>query len=530
MAFDGLLMSAVVDEFKTELMGAKIEKVMQPEPDMLIMQVRTAETRKRLLIDVSSSGSRVQFTNLSFENPLEAPSFCMLLRKQIQGGIILNVNQVGRERIVEFEIEALNEIGSPVVKRLIAEIMGRHSNIVLVEGLTEKIIDSSKHISYSVNRYRQILPGFTYERPPVINMTNDLGLGPSAKEAVDLGADINERIPRVYVDDKNKPKDVHVIELKEYQGSFEEIKFDTITEALDFYFSNRRESNRVMQKGDNLNRTITGIIDKLLLKKQRLLEDIKRADEADIYRIKGEILNANLHLVKPGDKKIKLTSFYDGTEIEISLDEKLSAARNAQAYFKKYNKAKGSKKEKIPQLEATEKDITYLESLSALVNCAKNYEELEAIRSELAEGGYIRTNKKSQRNKSTKPKPRKFTLKSGLEVVVGRNNIENDYITFKMGEKTDWWFHTKDIHGSHLVMLCHGIDPSPEDMYEAAGIAAFFSKGKDSENVPVDYCPLRHVKKPNGSKPGMVIFTNNGTVWVNPIDPNVNTNIDKSLD
>ncbi|MCQ2553686.1 MAG: NFACT family protein, partial [Clostridia bacterium] len=269
-------------------------------------------------------------------------------------------------------------------------------------------------------------------------------------------------------------------------------------------------------------KTISTLVDKLLLKKQRLLEDLKKAEEADIYRIKGEILNANLHLVKPGAKSVKLISFYDGQEIEIALDEKINAARNAQAYFKKYNKAKGSRKEKLPQLEATERDIAYLESLLAMVPLCKNYEELDAIRSELAEGGYVRTNKKAQRTKPAKPKPRKYLLKSGLEVVVGRNNIENDYITFKMGEKTDWWFHTKDIHGSHLVMLCHGIDPSPEDMYEAAGIAAFYSKGKDSENVPVDYCPLRHVKKPSGAKPGMVIFTNNGTVWVNPINPEQN--------
>jgi len=519
MAFDGLLMSAVVDELSTQLTGAKIEKVMQPEPDMIIMQVRTATDRKRLLLDVSSSGSRVQFTNLSFENPLEAPSFCMLLRKQIQGGIILSVSQVERERIVEFEIEALNEIGSPVIKRLIAEIMGRHSNIVLVDGLTEKIIDSSKHISYSVNRYRQILPGFTYERPPIINMTNNLGLGPSAKESVDLGCDIDERIPRVYLDETNKPKDVHVINLAQYKDVYKEIKFNSLTECLDFYFNNRRESNRVIQKGENLARTITTLVDKLLLKKQRLLEDLKRAEEADIYRIKGEILNANLHLVKPGDKKVKLISFYDGSEIEIALDEKLNPARNAQAYFKKYNKAKGSRKEKLPQLDACEKDITYLESLLALIPLANSYEELDAIRGELADGGYIRTNKKAQRNKPLKPKPRRFILSSGLEVVVGRNNIENDFITFKSGEKTDWWFHTKDIHGSHLVMICHGVDPSPKDMYEAAGIAAFFSKAKDSENVPVDYCPLRHVKKPNGAKPGMVTFTNNGTVWINPLNP-----------
>jgi len=521
MSYDGLLTSVVVKELRKELVGAKIEKVMQPEPDLLILQIKTANDRKRLLIDVSSSGSRVCFTKLEFENPKNAPSFCMLLRKHLSLGVITDVCQVDRERIVEITIESLNEIGMLVKKRLIAEVMGRHSNIILVDGLTERIIDCVKHISLNVNRYRQILPGVTYERPPVMNLENSLGLSPAAKEAIDLGSDINEERARVYIDNNGKPKDFHVIDLKQYQGIYKEVLFDNIYDAMDYYYSNRLDSNRVMQKADNLKRTVKNIIDKQLLKKQRLLEDIQKADEADIFRIKGELINANLHLIKPGDKKVKLISFYDGEEVDISLDEKLNAARNAQAYFKKYNKAKNAKKEKLPLLAELEKDIEYLESVEDMIPLAKNYEELDAIKEEIAGQGFIRIRGNNKKQKPAKPKPRRYVLKSGLEVLVGRNNIENDYITFKIAEKTDWWFHTKDIHGTHLLMVCHGVDPSPEDMYEAAGIAAFFSKGKNSENVPVDYCMAKYVKKPNGAKPGMVTFTNNGTVWINPLNPDI---------
>jgi len=519
MAFDGLLCSAVAKELTEVLPGTKIEKISQPEPDMIIITIRTAADRKKLLLDISSSGSRVHFTEHNYENPQEAPAFCMLLRKHIQGGRIISAYQPGSERIIEIEIETVNEMGYSVNKKLIAETMGKHSNIILVDAENNKIIDAIKRISIDVNRVRQILPGLTYVKPPVANLENSLGLGPSARESEKLGADLSEINPRVYVDEKNFPKDVHVIALKQYEGIYTEIKFDTMGKALDYFYTNRRDSNRVMQKGENLTHTVKGLIDKQLLKKQRLLEEIKKSEESDIYRIKGELLNANLHLVKPGDKKVRVKSYYDGSEVEISLDEKLSAAKNAQAYFKKYNKLKSSKKEKLPQLKACEDDINYLESVSAMIASCKSYEELDLIRGELAEQGFVRIRTARERKKKIKPQPRRFILPSGLEVVVGRNNTENDYITFKLGEKTDWWFHTKDIHGSHVLLVCHGVDPSPEDMYGAAAIAAWYSKGRDSENVPVDYAPIRHVKKPNGAKPGMVIFTNNGTVWINPKNP-----------
>ncbi|MBR5756784.1 MAG: NFACT family protein, partial [Firmicutes bacterium] len=387
--------------------------------------------------------------------------------------------------------------------------------------------------SIDVNRVRQILPGALYQYPPTANLTNTSGFGPSTSAAIEAGSDIsnvfdeNSKCFRiqpplkcyVYTSEDGNPKDFHIFRMKQYEGAYKETEFGSACEAMDWFYSHKANTNRTAQKSAELSRHIGNLIDKYLLKKQRLLEEIKKADDADIYRLKGELLNANLHLAKPGDKSVRVISYYDGTELSIELDEKISAAKNAQNYYKKYAKLKSSKKEKENQLAECEKDIDYLSSVQALAQAARSAEEIDSLREELHEQGYIRAVSGAKRRKKEKPSPRRYVLPSGLEVLVGRNNTENDYITFKLGQKTDWWFHTKDIHGSHVLLVCNGTDPSPEDMYGAASIAAWYSKGRDSQNVPVDYAPVRFVKKPNGAKPGMVIFTNNGTVWVDPKDP-----------
>ena len=565
MAYDGLLCGIIVKELQRELISAKIEKIQQPESDEIVMQINTNVGRKKLLFCLGPSGSRVHYTKLSYENPKEAPNFCMLLRKHIQGGRISKVYQVETERIICFEIETVNEMGYAVNRKLIAETMGKHSNLVLVDAESGRIIDSIKRISIDVNRVRQILPGLPYVAPPsqgkldfwtadaaaieerIVKGTADAsqqpgkalmnavqGLGPALAEELACGSSsarsLAEKVmelrgglpmslkPTVYCQ-AGVPKDVHAVPMPVLAQGCELIRFDEIGDALDWFFSHRLETNRVMQKSAGLVSNIGSLIDKQLLKKQRLLEEIKAADEADVYRIKGELIHANMHLIKPGAREVIVTSFYDGSSVKIDLDERLSAAKNAQAYFKKYTKGKGSKKEKLIQLEECEKNLIYLESARALAGSAASYEELELIRMELHEQGFLRIRNAKDRNRRFKPKPRRFITKSGFEYVVGRNNTENDFITFKLGSKTDLWFHTKDIPGSHVVLFLNGGDYDADTVYEVASVAAYYSKARDSENVPVDYVPLRHVKKPSGAKPGMVIFTNNRTVYVDPRDP-----------
>jgi len=533
--FDGLLAGIIALQLNNDLCGAKIEKIQQPESDEIIMQVNSNSGRKKLLLSINPQGARVHYTEAPYENPAEAPVFCMLLRKHIQGGRITSVSQIDTERIIFIDVESVNEMGYSVNKRLIAETMGKHSNLILVDIQSGKIIDSIKRISIDVNRYRQILPGQIYVLPPKQDKVSFWkGGSQGIVGAVSREYDSEEKLlmlkddilegklnPCVYCDDKGMPKDVHAVRLPQLEADLNSICFDTVGSALDYFYSKRMDTNRVMQKGADLVRNVNNLLDKQLLKKQRLLEELKASEESDIYRIKGELLNANIHLIKPGSKKIKLVSFYDGNEIEISLDERLSAAKNAQNYFKKYSKLKSGAKEKRVQLADCEKIIDYLNSVQGLIAGASTHEELELIRGELASEGFVRIRKAKDRKtvKASKPKPRRFKTERGYELVVGRSNIENDYITFKIGGKTDLWFHTKDIPGSHVVLFTNGDEPDAETIYEAASIAAYYSKGKDSENVPVDYVPLRYVKKPSGAKPGMVVFTNNRTVWINPKEP-----------
>ena len=543
MSFDGVFAGIIARQLNRDLSGAKIEKVQQPEPDEIIMQVNSSAGRKKLLLCINPQGARVHYTSLPYENPSEAPNFCMLLRKHIQGGRITAVSQPETERILCFDIETVNELGYSVNKRLIAETMGKHSNIILVDTDSEKIIDSIKRISIDVNRYRQILPGFKYVLPPsqgkqdfwTVDESSDIavqdiqGLSGALRAEISSAKDaaaIKDRLlsgelfPAVYLKSDGSPADVHVAELKTLEDACTVMRFDTAGEALDYFYSHKQESNRVLQRSSELNRTLNNLIDKQLLKKQRLLDELKQADRADEFRIKGELITANIGQIKPGAKSAKVISYYDGSEVEIALDEKLSAAKNAQAYFKRYSKLKNSVREKLSQLKDCEEETAYLESVQGLIPGCSTHEELDLIRAELIAEGHLHGKKASERSKkNNKPKPRRFRTSTGYELCVGRSSAENDYITFRLGSKTDLWFHTKDIPGSHLVLFTGGEEMDAETIYEAASIAAWFSKGKDSENVPVDYVPLRYVKKPAGAKPGMVIFTNNRTVWINPKEP-----------
>lgn len=509
MAYDAILAGVMADELKELLSGAKIEKVQQPESDEVVLQLRSRAGRKKLLISLSPNGSRLHFTELSHENPQEAPNFCMLLRKHIQGGIIRSVDSVPGERIIRFDIESVNEMGYSVNKRLIAEIMGKYSNLILTELESGRIIDAVKRLSIDVNRYRQILPGGIYAAPP-LNKSDYVN---RMRENI-----VSEELRPVVYFENGRLKDVYPYELKSC-ASLEKRFFDDIHGALDFFYHNRKESNRQQQKIDNLTKSINALIDKQLLKKQRLLDDLQRARDAEIYRIKAELLTANLYRCKPGDKSVRLISYYDGSEIEVELDERLNAAKNAQSYYKKYAKLKSSAKEKLCRLEACETDIAYLNSVLEMSSLSSGGEELELLRQELAEEGFIRLKNSPGKNTRLKPKPRRFRLSTGYEIMVGRSNSENDYISFKLGNKSDYWFHAKDIHGSHLVLLTRGAEPDAQSIYEAAAIAAFYSKAKDSDKVPVDYLPLKYLRKAKAAKPGMVNFTRNKTVWVHPKAP-----------
>jgi predicted ribosome quality control (RQC) complex YloA/Tae2 family protein len=553
MAFDGIVTMAIAKELQEKITFGKIEKIYQPESDELVFNIYTKGGNVKLYVSVNSATSRVHLITSSPANPPAPLAFCMLLRKHLQGARITDVSQKDSERIIEISLETLDDLGFRVSKKLIFEIMGKHSNVILLDISKGKIIDSIKRVSIDVNRVRQLLPGIVYQYPPaqdkipfkelteadMANIPLDAksiqrsiaGISPALAEEIAQHQNPYEFIthltsniehgniqPVVYCDEHNVPREFHVTPLREYEHTCSSINFPSLSEAMEYYYDNKQTSNRANQKSSDLIRTISAQLDKLKLKAQRLSEDLLKAENSDDLRLFGELLTANMHSIKAGADKVTLTNYYDNSQITIPLDPRYSPAKNAQNYFKKYGKSKTAIKEKQVQIQANEEEIKYLDSVLSYLENAENVAEIDAIRKELEDTGYIRKRKipGGFKEKSYKADPIKYTLSSGATVLVGKNNKENDVLTFKTASSKDIWFHTKDIPGSHVILQTGGLEPNDEDIFEVASIAAYYSKGRNSENVPVDYVQVKYVKKPAGAKPGMVIFTNNKTVWVNP--------------
>lgn len=551
MAFDGLVTRAVANELSDKLTFGKIDKIYQPDKNELVIFVHTKNGKYKLFVSADTNHAGIYISDEEYQNPLNPPALCMLLRKHLIGGRITEISQKSWERIIEIVFETRDELGFSANKKLIVEIMGKHSNIVLVDMKTSKIIDAVKRISIDINRARQILPGIIYQYPPsqnkipleravkasFHNMTDSRdilntieGIAPVTSRELFASENPAQTIStwltalkerkndcRVYFKDGNMPFDFHVLPLKEYAG-LSSIVLDSVSAAVQYYYSHRETSNRIKQKSSDLSKHTSHMLKKLYLKKQRLSEDILAAQNSEKYRLYGELLTANIHLVKPGAESVKLLNYYTGENINIPLDKRYHPSKNAQNYFKKYSKAKTAVIEKKRQLTTTDTDIKYLESVMTFIDSSDSLSSIESIRSELIETGFLKRKKLSQKDNRKKSDINPYTYKTsdGLTVMAGRNNKENDALTMKKASKNDIWFHTKDIPGSHTLLFTEGKEVSDNDIFEAAAIAAYHSKAHASENVPVDYTKVRFVKKPNGAKPGMVIFTDNKTVYVTP--------------
>lgn len=552
MAFDGIVTRAVARELSEALCGGKIDKIYQPEKDELVFLLHTSKGRFKLYMSSNNDHPGVYITKGNFVNPAQPPSFCMLMRKYLTASYVKEIHQKDSERIIEIVFDTLDDLGFQRPLMLIIEIMGKHSNVILVDPASMHIIDSIKRLSFDINRVRQVLPGKKYQYPPkqdklpfdkvdkdfLEKRTGDdkqlldsiMGISPLVarmmapapwKILTKMQQDLENGnlSPAVYLKPDKTPADFHIFPVKEYQGMYESLAFTTVSETIEYFYSHRLISNRIHQQSSNLRRQVQHLLKKARLKKQKLGDDLIKADAADTYRVYGELITANLHQIKTGDTKAVVENYYDGSLVTIPLDPRFTPAKNAQQYFKKYNKSKTAIKEKALQMKETSKEIAYLESTANFIKQADSTDALQAIVQELTQGGYLRQRKQSGHRRKIKLEPMKYHTSSGLEIWAGHNNTENDQLTFKTAGRHDWWFHTKDIPGSHVILFANGQEPKEADIMEAAAVAAYHSKGRQSENVPVDYVQVRYVKKPNGAKPGMCIFTNNKTVYVNPVLP-----------
>lgn len=556
MAFDGLITRAIAKELSSKLTLGKIEKIYQPDKYDLVFHIHTKGGKRKLFASANSSYPRLHLTEDSFDNPTAPGNFCMLLRKYLQGGRIEKIEQHHWERIIEISFQSLNELGFTVSKKLIFEIMGKHSNIILVDANSYKILDCIKRVGIDVNRARQLLPGLTYVYPPVQEKIPfdslealeyiSSSMPQSSKDILNKIGGISPRVAEeiwaqpqgdmllescvhsisaenftgmVFLSEGGDVKDFHIMNLSTVYTNMDKIDFPTLSKAIEYFFSKKAISNRLSQKKNALEKKLQSHLDKLYLKNQRLEEDLLKAENSEHLRLFGELITANLHSINSGAKAAVLENYYDGSKIEIPLDVRLSPSKNAQIYYKKYSKAMISIKEKTVLLESLKEEIDYLESVSTNLGHNGDLNHINTIEDELRETGYIKSSKDKKTKKKAKNlegEPLVFKTTSGLTVKAGKNNKENDFLTLKIANKEDLWFHTKDIPGSHVVLFTEGKEPSCEDIKEAAAISAYYSKASASENVPVDYVKIKYVKKPAGSKPGMVIFKNNKTIWINP--------------
>ena len=577
MALDGFSISNIIYELKNTIMGGRVDKIYQPEKDEIIIQIRNKGNAYKLLLTANASSPRLNFTTIQKENPINAPLFCMVLRKHLSSGKIVGITQPNFERIVNIQVESINELGDYSIKTLVFEIMGKHSNIILIDD-KNNILESIKHISFDKSSVREVLPGRTYTLPPSQDKKSPLdtnfeefyniiknciptktqqiiyksynGISPilaseicnngnidpsknteelSDNEIKSLYNSFNNIVtlnnkenfkPQIIYNENETVLDFTVFDFNIF-NHLDKKYFSSISELLEFFYKSKDLTYRLNQKSQDLKRLISQNIERCAKKKeiqQKTLKDIENRETLKLY---GELIRANIYAIKKGMTKVILNNFYSENfeEIEIRLDPNLTPAENAQKYFKKYNKEKRTFIALQDQIKQNDEELLYLESVLSSVNACTDEYDIKEIRTELAEQGFLKRQKNNKNNKqknNKKAKPLHYISTDGFHIYVGKNNTQNDELTLRFAKPLDMWFHTKDIAGSHVIVVSEGKEIPNSTLNEAANLAAYYSKASNSSLVPVDYTPKKFVKKPNGAKPGMVIYETNKTAYITP--------------
>lgn len=559
------------------MLGTRVDRVFQPNRDELILAFRGFSAAYKLLISARANSARVNLTTIPVENPQQPPMLCMLLRKKLQGAKLLEITQPDLERALMLKFDSVNELGDHVELTLAVEIMGRYSNIILVDE-NGKIIDALKRVDAEMSSERLVLPGLLYRLPPpqdklsmltctveeimtrIDALPRDMelskalmsvlqGISPIIAREVENSAGLGHEVyvksmtppqrrrtemyvttlmetaknvsgtPHIVIDPQNKPKDFAFMDIRQYGSAMTVSEKESFSEMLDAFYAERDQIERMRVKSQDLLRLLANHADRLSRKIANQQAELSACAERDTLRIKGDLLSANMYAIQKGETSVKLQNFYDENlaELEIALDPALTPQQNAQKYYKNYRKAKTAEEKLTEQIGLAQTELTYIDSVFESLALAENERDLNEIRAELAEQGYVRrrVGKKNQKQPVLSA-PLKFKTSDGFTVLVGRNNRQNDKLTMKDANNNDIWFHTKNIPGSHTVLVTDGKAPTETAMEEAAVLAAQHSRAKDSAQVPVDYTQIRYVSKPQGAKPGMVIYVQYKTVYVDP--------------
>ncbi len=590
MALDGCVIAALTHELKSQLHTGRIDKIYQPEIDEIIFTIRNNRKNYKILLSASSNCPRIHFTKSDKKNPMDPPNFCMVLRKHLLGGRIIDIIQPKFERMIKLVIESFDELNILRTKELIIEMMGRHSNIILVDCENNKIIDSIKRIPSYISRYRQVLPGIEYAMPPSQNKVNPLeintkdnfisviqdkdkrtsiykaiytsftGISPLLSREICYRSSIDENIilsnldkqminsiyrnfmniinkikandfaPAIYYDNATeKYIDFSSIDIS-YLNYYEKQLFESTSDIVESFYFKRDSKERMKQRTNDLRKNIHVKLDKAYNKLSNLNEDLKKGYNAEKYKLYGNLITANIYQMEKNQDKVELINYYNENYdvITIPLDKKLTPAQNAQKYFKMYNKAKTTIYEVNNQIKKTKREIDYLEQIIINIEQSTHMSDIEEIRAELEEIGIL---KRKVTKKGVSPSKKSnylgYISSDGFEILVGKNNKQNDDITFKISSKEDLWFHVKDMPGSHVILKLKNKTPSDLSISEAATLAAYHSKAKNSTKVTVDYTRRKNVKRQRGAKPGMVIYDNYSTVLVDSDEKSAFKNIRK---
>jgi len=540
MSFDGFFLHHMVEELRAELLNGRIQKINQPFDQELVLQIRSNRQSHRLLLSAHPVFGRIQLTETTFENPAQPSTFIMVLRKYLQGAVIESIEQIENDRIVEITVSNKNEIGDDIQATLIIEIMGKHSNILLVDKSSNKVLEVIKHIGFSQNSYRTLLPSATYIAPPSTEALNPFTIKDeklfeilqtqelTAKNLQSLfqglGRDTAIELENLLTDDRlSKFRDFFKQETNPCltDKSFScvpfstriEGRFSSLSQLLDVFYKDKAERDRVKQQASELIRRVENELQKNRQKLKKQEKELLATENAEEFRQKGELLTTFLHQVPNDQDQVVLDNYYTNQPITISLDKALTPNQNAQKYFKRYQKLKEAVKYLTELIEETKATILYLESVETVLNQA-GLDEITEIREELIQTGFIR---RRQREKIQKrKKPEKYLASDGKTIIlVGRNNLQNEELTFKIARKEELWFHAKDIPGSHVV-ISGNLNPSDEVKTDAAELAAYYSKGRLSNLVQVDMIEVKKLNKPTGGKPGFVTYTGQKTLRVTP--------------
>lgn len=546
MSFDGFFLHHLTKELQDELLYGRIQKVNQPFEHELVLTIRNNRKNYKLLLSAHPVFGRLQITKTDFQNPQTPNTFTMIMRKYLQGAVIENITQIENDRVLEIAFSNKNEIGDNIKVTLVVEIMGKHSNIILIDKAESKIIESIKHIGFSQNSYRTILPGSTYIAPPKtdaknpftvsdeklfeILQTEDLAPRHLQKLFQGLGRDTAENLAAQLSDDKLKqfraffgrPVQPNMTDKSFAAVPFDKSgqTFDSLSELLDVFYQDKAERDRVNQQSSDLIHRVQTELDKNIKKLAKQEKELAATENAEEFRQKGELLTTYLSMVPNNQDQVELDNYYTNEKITIALDKSLTPNQNAQRYFKKYQKLKEAVKHLTGLIEETKHTITYLESVETALSHA-SISDIEDIREELVETGFVKRRTRDKRHK--RKKPEQYLASDGKTIImVGRNNLQNDELTFKMAKKGELWFHAKDIPGSH-VLIKDNLNPSDEVKTDAAELAAYYSKARLSNLIQVDMIEAKKLNKPTGAKPGFVTYTGQKTLRVTPTEEKINS-------